>query len=89
MLLRGLRLEGDCFPSDKNHLAPSEEPASQRRTEQRSTSQRGAAPLSGTASVYTGRRGGQATHGSEAISGLRYLTATLIGFIFCFQKEEG
>ncbi|KAK5850473.1 hypothetical protein PBY51_001353 [Eleginops maclovinus] len=33
MLLRGLRLEGDCFPSDKNHLAPSEEPASQRRTE--------------------------------------------------------
>lgn len=27
MLLRGPRLEGDCFPSDKNHLAPSEEPA--------------------------------------------------------------
>lgn len=24
MLLRGPRLEGDCFPSDKNHLAPSE-----------------------------------------------------------------
>lgn len=27
MFLRGLRLEGDCFCSDKNHLAPSEEPA--------------------------------------------------------------
>lgn len=24
MLLRGPRLERDCFPSDKNHLAPSE-----------------------------------------------------------------
>lgn len=34
MLLRGLRLEGDCFRSDKNHLAPSEEPASQHRTGQ-------------------------------------------------------
>lgn len=33
MVLRGLRLEGDCFPSDKNHLAPSEEPASEHRTE--------------------------------------------------------
>lgn len=50
MLLRGLRLEGDCFPSDKNHLAPSEEPASQHRTAQnrtahRSTSRRSAARL--------------------------------------------
>lgn len=36
MLLRGLRLEGDCFRSDKNHLAPSEEPASQHRTGQHS-----------------------------------------------------
>lgn len=38
MLLRGPRLEGDCFPSDKNHLAPSKEPATagpgQQRTEQ-------------------------------------------------------
>lgn len=30
MLLRGPRLEGGCFPSDKNHLAPSEESASRR-----------------------------------------------------------
>lgn len=34
MLLRGLRLEGDCFASDKNHLAPSEESAWQHRTAQ-------------------------------------------------------
>lgn len=43
MLLRGLRLEGDCFASDKNHLAPSEESAWQHRTAQNRTAHRSAA----------------------------------------------
>lgn len=61
MLLRGLRLEGDCFPSDKNHLAPSEEPASQHRTAQNRTAQhiaahRSAAPPWHSFSVHRRER---------------------------------
>lgn len=56
MLLRGLRLEGDCFPSDKNHLAPSEEPASQHRTAQNRTAHRSAAPLWHSFSVHRQER---------------------------------
>lgn len=82
-------MEGDCFPSDKNHLAPSEEPASRNRTaqEQNGTAHRSRAPFSGTASVLTARRGGEATRGSKAISGF-YLTAGLMGFVLYFHKEK-
>lgn len=54
MLLRGPRLERDCFPSDKNHLAPSEEPANRRHR----TVENGGERISdaGKASVYTGQR---------------------------------
>lgn len=41
MLLRGLRLERDCFPSDKNHLAPEGGSRQSQRAQDR-TSEDGA-----------------------------------------------
>lgn len=75
MLLGGPRLEGVCFPSDKNHLAPSEESAPQHVAEKRSTA---LAPPQCTQAAE-----------DQAISRLRYLTARFIGFIPYFQREKG
>lgn len=86
MLLRGLRLEGDCFPSDKNHLAPSEEPAI-AGTGQHRMEQHIAAALWHGVSVHRQERR-TSIRGSEAISGLCYLTARLIAFILYFQKGK-
>lgn len=80
MLLRELRLERDCFRSDKNHLAPSKEPASESLGQHRTVEHIAARPW------HHDRVHRLPRTGSSCIT-VCYLTARFIAFILCFHKE--